>query len=217
MDHTKKIESFIKKKLAALGDHEHTRTKLRVLLKECGWTRRSDGAMAQIQGACEAAGIWPEPMLTATGLGPEDQIYFSKTKPRPYTKEIYSSLSFSSEKALQKFLLENFESIPEFKRLRKPKAEYRLPSGRRIDILCREKSSGDYVVIELKKRKQDAVGQILGYMEEVNRTLAGREQKNVRGIIVKGQPNRAIQRAIGDKLQGYPIEWIHYVVNLNFF
>jgi RecB family endonuclease NucS len=55
-----------------------------------------------------------------------------------------------------------------------------------IDILAKDKATGSYVVIELKRNQSsdDTVGQVLRYMGWVTENL---KEKRVRGIIVAGK------------------------------
>jgi hypothetical protein len=208
-----KIVRFIEKKLAALEGKEHTRSKLRVVLNDCGWRKRSPENLDWIQSACEEAAIYPEPMVTAPGLDWEEMIYFSRRKPDPYFPDWYAPQhAFSSEKALQRFLVENFTLIPQFKKLKDPKAEFELPSRRRIDILCREKKTNAFVVIELKKRDVDPLDQLRRYLAEVDRRLAQRGPKRyrVKGMIVTGEPNAALERSLRERIPDYPVVWFLY-------
>lgn len=212
-----RIDRFVARRQAALKGKEHTWSKLRVVLRECGWKRRGAENLQRIQAGCEKAGIYPEPMLTAPGLDREETIYFSHIKPRPYVAEHYSPHpAFSSEKALQRFLAQNLNRIPKLAHLKSPILEYRLPSGRRIDILCREKRTDAYVVIELKKLRVDPVGQIERYLVEVDRSLARKASPypEVRGIIITGQPNAVLERSLSARVSNYRVSWFLYRVKL---
>ncbi len=64
--------------------------------------------------------------------------------------------------------------------------EYALPSGKRIDILAKEKN-GRHVVIELKKSHSEymAVGQLLYYMGKLDEMFS--TPGNCRGIIIASE------------------------------
>jgi EVE domain-containing protein/endonuclease NucS-like protein len=68
-----------------------------------------------------------------------------------------------------------------------------------IDFLAVDKTSNDFVVIELKRgRTSDtAVGQVLRYMYWVKKNLAGADRK-VRGIIVASEVDDALRYATAD-------------------
>ena len=214
---TDKIGRFTAKRLAALADKPHTWSKLRVVLAECGWKRRGPENLRRIQSACEAAGIYPEPILTAPGLDWEETIYFSRVKPTPYVADHYSPHPvFASESLLQRFLARNLDRIPKLAHLKKPVLEYRLPSGGRIDILCREKRTNAYVVIELKKLAVDPVEQTRRYLVEVERELARQEvpAPEVKGIIITGQPSAVLERTLRERILDYEVSWFLYRVKL---
>ncbi len=217
--HQELIERFVVRKKKALDGQDHVRAKLKTVLKECGWARTSATNCKRIQKALVAAGIYPEPILDAEGVQFEDWIYSSQVKPKPYKRKNYSKWAFASEETLRRFLLSNFDRIKQFKRLKKPQREYKLPSGRRVDILCRERKSNDYVVIEIKKDNKDPIGQLLLYLREVNEKLAKAEDPpvKVRGMVISGQPNRAFKKALGEELGGYAVAWHVYRVQMKLY
>lgn len=71
--------------------------------------------------------------------------------------------------------------------------QYRTGIGP-IDILVRDKKSGNYVVLELKRNQtsDDTVGQILRYMGWVSENL---KDPNVRGIIIAGKYDEKLHYA----------------------
>jgi len=85
-----------------------------------------------------------------------------------------------------------------------------------IDLLAKDKITGDLVVIELKRGNTDSrvVGQILAYIDWVERNLARPGQK-VRGIVVVADGNKALfaaQHQVSNKLSVR-----YYRVNLDIF
>lgn len=103
------------------------------------------------------------------------------------------SQNFGLESQLENFLIENWNSINEFKDLELISdadgeiisQQYRVEVGR-IDILARDKNSKDYVIIELKKNRATewVVGQIRKYLGWIKKNLADKEAVGVRGIII---------------------------------
>lgn len=104
---------------------------------------------------------------------------------------VVSSGLFFMEKQLEEFIIENWNEsefgnsldlIYEDGLLKSQ--QYRTDIGI-IDILAKDKKTGSYVVIELKRNQtsDDTVGQVLRYMGWVTENL---KEKNVRGIIVAG-------------------------------
>jgi hypothetical protein len=85
----------------------------------------------------------------------------------------------------------NIGVVDPFRGLKILAQEYRLPSGRRIDILCEEvhkSGRGDLVVLEFKRDNSPdgVVAQILRYLEELSDVplFAGRRLK---GTILSGR------------------------------
>ena len=104
---------------------------------------------------------------------------------------VVSSGLFYMEKQLEEFIIENWNESEFGKSLDLiyedgllKSQQYRTDIGI-IDILAKDKATGSYVVIELKRNQSsdDTVGQVLRYMGWVTENL---KEKNVRGIIVAG-------------------------------
>ncbi|MGB4268223.1 MAG: endonuclease NucS domain-containing protein [Spirochaetota bacterium] len=98
--------------------------------------------------------------------------------------------NFYLEKYLEDFLYTNWESTELGKKYEiivekgEPVSlQYQTDIGK-IDLLVKDKSSGDYLVIELKKSQasDDTIGQVTRYMGWVKRNLAG--NKKVKGLII---------------------------------
>lgn len=215
-----RVQRFVAKKRAVLATRDRTHSRLKSILHACGWKRRTEKNLRQIQEAFEEAGIYPEPMLTAPGLNWDEMIYFTREQPQPYNPEWYAPAhAFSNERALHRFLIQNFDRIPEFSHLKQARSEYQLPSGRKVDILCREKRSNDYVVIELKKEGVDPSGQLEKYLIEVDKKLAQAESPSVgvSGIIITAKPNWAIERELPDAIQKYPVIWFVFRAHIELF
>ncbi|MBI3894526.1 MAG: DUF1016 family protein [Acidobacteria bacterium] len=112
------------------------------------------------------------------------------------------ALSFPMEKFLQEFLVENWTKTALGKELdlyiedEDVATEYQTDVGR-IDILAQDKSTKDWVVIELKKGRDSdkVVGQVLRYMGWVKKHKAG-SNENVRGIIITNESDDRIKYAM---------------------
>lgn len=98
--------------------------------------------------------------------------------------------NFYLEKYLENFLFTNWESMELGKKYEiivengEPVSlQYRTDIGI-IDLLVKDKSSGDYLVIELKRAQtsDDTIGQVTRYMGWVKKNLAG--NKGVHGLII---------------------------------
>lgn len=128
--------------------------------------------------------------------------------------------SFSLEKYLQEFIATNWAKTPLAKSLNLDLHQeddedgVEFPTGvGEIDLLARDRKSGDWVVIELKKGKSSdaVVGQVLRYMGWVAKNKASAGEK-VRGIIVTGDPDDHIKYAISVTQN---IEFFTYRVNFD--
>jgi len=127
-------------------------------------------------------------------------------------------LSFSLEKYLQEFIVSNWDRTPLAKTLDiltedEEKGVEFLTGVGEIDILARDRTTGDWVVIELKKGRNsdNVVGQLLRYMGWIRKHKA-RPGENVRGIIITGATDDRIKYAIS---ASPGIEFFTYRVNFD--
>jgi hypothetical protein len=107
---------------------------------------------------------------------------------------------FYMEKQLEDFIIENWatsELGQKFDLMYEEgvlvSQQYRTSIGP-IDILAKDKVSGNYVVVELKRNQtsDDTVGQILRYMGWVSENL---NDKNVKGVIIAGKYDEKLHYA----------------------
>jgi hypothetical protein len=118
------------------------------------------------------------------------------------TPPFEDSAAFSLEKYLQEFIVSNWGKTPLAKKLdiyiedEEEAVEFNTGVGE-IDILARDRSTGDWVVIELKKGHESdrVVGQLMRYMGWIRKHKAGAGEK-VRGIIITGLPDDRIKYAV---------------------
>ncbi|MBY0530675.1 MAG: endonuclease NucS [Xanthobacteraceae bacterium] len=125
--------------------------------------------------------------------------------------------AFFLEKYLEDFIVDNFQSI--FKGTLKVYEESEEFEGQQfttdvgsIDILAIEKSSGDFVVIELKKGRHSdrVVGQTLRYMGWVKENLC-KDGQGVRGLIITRDADKRLTYALsmtsGVEVRHYKIDF----------
>jgi restriction system protein len=103
---------------------------------------------------------------------------------------VKSASEFALDTHLEEFMDATWEGIGFGAKLVRYRSENQtgrqFPAGTwSIDFLCVEDSTGDFVIVELKKGKTSdvAVGQVLRYMGWVKQNLAKEKQK-VKGIII---------------------------------
>jgi hypothetical protein len=85
-----------------------------------------------------------------------------------------------------------------------------------IDVLARDKKSGDLVVIELKRGNSDSrvIGQVLAYIDWVQNNLASKGQK-VRGVVIVAEGNKALFAALHQVSEKVSVRY--YRVNLDIY
>ncbi len=152
--------------------------------------------------------VYSEENKTATEKDIESDLstildYYKKAVSLPITStapEISQGL-FYMEKQLEDFLIQNwgktelgekYDLIIEEGELKSQ--QFRTEMGL-IDILAKEKSSGNYVVIELKKNQtsDDTVGQLARYMGWIKKRFS----TEVKGIIIAGMKDKKLEYALG--------------------
>jgi hypothetical protein len=130
--------------------------------------------------------------------------YYRKVISMPVSETISVSRNqglFYMEKQLEDFIIHNWSNtelgqkydliIEEGVLLSQ---QYRTEIGP-IDILAKDKTTGDYVVIELKKDQtsDDTVGQIARYMGWIKKT---KNSSNVKGVIIAGHYDKKLDYAL---------------------
>ena len=149
------------------------------------------GVESPLEGSSQAApGAEPESVKSDSSISTEEQ------------QPSGGTLSFTLEKHLQEFLLSNWEKTALGKCYalhtedEESGAEYPTAVGE-IDILARDKTNGDWVVIELKRGRESdkVVGQLLRYMGWIKKNKAGAGER-VRGIIITSASDDRIKYAV---------------------
>jgi hypothetical protein len=204
LSHEEKIGKFVDSIDKKLRIKDSTYSHLSVILSNCGWQKKGPNNVGEINDALELRGIYTQPTLTKS-VPYDSRVYFHRDhREKP--------LLFADEDHLRDFLVDNFHRIDDFADLVNPKPEFHLQrSGKKIDILCRERGTGAYVVVELKRDFGTPVTQIHEYLDEVSEDLA-KEQFDVKGIIITGRPMplAADYSTIG----GFPVQWLTYNVGM---
>jgi len=159
----------------------------------CDLAKRYDGSLLQIDGAFGQLADIDSEIGTA-----EDE---ESAEIEGY--DIESKQEFGLESHLEDFLVENWEKTSLGKRYSLLEEDgdmigqqYRTNIGR-IDLLAREKKTGDWVVIELKKGRPSisVVGQLALYMGWVQDNLA-RGEEEVKGVIIAGEADEKLKYAV---------------------
>jgi len=130
--------------------------------------------------------------------------YYKKTVSIEIRKEdsVLSQGLFYMEKQLEDFIIHNWDKTELGKRFsliiedgELVSQQFRTEIGP-IDILAKDKKTGDYVVIELKKNQtsDDTVGQITRYMGWIKKN---KNNPNVKGIIIAAEFDKKLEYALG--------------------
>jgi hypothetical protein len=139
---------------------------------------------------------------SATFVGQSETAGTLQSESAPLVTPAGEAFLFPLEKYLEDFIVSNWEKTALGKTLvlhvedDEIATQYSTDIGP-IDILARDKSNHDWVVIELKKGKSSdaVVGQLLRYMGWVKKHRATGSQ-NVRGIIITSAPDDRIKYAM---------------------
>lgn len=186
------------------------RRLLRTVVERCD-ARLSRRFLARLSERLAAKGIYTEPPLESKGLRGRDWIYFASG---PFPPD---ELLFPRERDLLRFVSACigtgiFRDLRPAKFARNGGREFRLAGGRRIDLLCEEKSNSadsTLVAIELKQGgERGVVEQLVEYLDALKVQFPNRA---VRGIIVTGRESRVGSKVL-TSLEGHTIDWFCYEV-----
>ena len=185
--------------------------RLKTVMKQCGWKKRGKDNLQRIQCAFEPVGPFPQPELTAEDIGVNSWIYFSKKRTDTLRQE--PQQLFPKEQGLERFIIANLDRIRGLEGLEFEMRQAPVRTGH-IDVLCRDRESGDYVVLELKRSDTDhrVIGQMAAYMNSAEKRYAKPKGVGIRGIIITGQPNAALQEALHHV--DYDISWMTYEIEM---
>jgi len=119
---------------------------------------------------------------------------------------------FTTEYVIQRQILTNWQQTPWFARYDVVQDEFPVDGGltsRRIDILARDRITGDWLVIELKRAEAhpSAVGQVAEYLTALGRRddfAAGRLQG---ALVAQRVPPNVRSMAMAEGVAAYEIEW----------
>jgi hypothetical protein len=107
-------------------------------------------------------------------------------------------LRITLEQYLEDLLVEQWHTLPWANELEYLDRQVKCGKNDRLDILARDRTSRDYVVIELKRDQGDdeVVGQVSRYMGWIKQHRADHEGVGVRGIIVAHEATERLRSAV---------------------
>lgn len=191
------------------------RHALRVVLRQCGQEKRSARLLTALDAALAERGISARPGLLEPALAYDAPITFSRAARTSWQP----GATFPDERSLENFLVAHYRRLPALKNLKRPRRQYPLPSGQRVDLLFEERGSNALVVCELKVgiSGYGAVSQLFAYIDQLRASplAAGRK---IKGLIVTGTPDASLedQIAILAAQRGVEVRWLCYRVEVTF-
>ena len=191
------------------------RHALRVVLRQCGQEKRSARLLTALDTALAERGITARPGLHEPALAYDAPITFTRGERTAWQP----GATFPDERSLEDFIVAHYRRLPALKNLKRPRRQFPLPSGQRVDLLFGERGTNALVVCELKVgiSGYGAVSQLFTYIDQLRASpvAAGRE---VKGLIVTGTPDAALedQIAVLAKQRGVEVRWLCYRVEVTF-
>lgn len=119
---------------------------------------------------------------------------------------------FTTEYVLQNKILTNWAETPWAARYDVVRSEYPVDGGltsRRIDILARDRISGDWLIIELKRAEASmaAVKQVVGYLRLLGKQDAFAQGRLEGAIVAERIPSAVLAAAEYEGLSAYEAKW----------
>jgi Endonuclease NucS len=189
-----------------------THSKLSVIVHACGAKKRSSKLMTNLADALLARGIYTDPDITDLRVPLETWVRFSYEPPTP--SEV-PGLLFPGEYGLERFIALNAPRIEGLNGIDIIKTQFEVPGGL-VDIVGRDRATGQLVAIELKKGAPDQklVAQLFNYVRALDGTPVAPD--GVRGVILTGLPDAKLQEYAEHLAAdyGYQVDWYLYRVEM---
>jgi hypothetical protein len=187
--------------------------KRRTLGAVAGYRKVPAAVLDAISDGLRAQGIYHRPAdLQRCRL--DDTVTFSRT---PFADQ---HLRFPNERALGQFIEANWRYLAPFARCTRPRREFRLPSGRKIDLYLREGSGHVVCELEATDGKYETASQLEAYVNELRDLLVakGRSEEPIRAVAVTASPNPREERQLRawGARRGIEVNWYCYTPHLEF-
>jgi RecB family endonuclease NucS len=120
------------------------------------------------------------------------------SKARAVGAKLSLNLQVALERYLEDLLIQDWDCLPWAIELEYLDRQVECGTLGRIDILARDRNTGDYVVIELKRDQSDdeVIGQCSRYMGWIKQYWAEPADVGVRGVIVAHDATDRLQAAV---------------------
>ena len=176
------IAVFIGNVREGLARRTVVRRRLAVIARQCGRSRLSEAFIGELETALRRAQIHVDRPLDKRASVSKELVRLSL---KPFAP---AEVEFGCERQLVDLVVDAVGRVAPLTNLRIWRREFALPSGRRIDLLCKatdRSGKGDLVALEFKRgtARLEAIQQLHEYIEELRaqRFAAGRR---VRGILL---------------------------------
>lgn len=187
-------------------------SKLRVLLAEAGYRRRSKRILTDLQAAFDERRIKCHPTIDDPRNTRDTRIYFFRELPGDL---VHDAELFPKEAHLEHFIEVNYPLLTSFQNLDLLKRQYQLGPEKKIDLMFKDRKNNDLVGVELKKGEPDerTVQQISVYFRALEKE-SKREGCGFRLVLITGQPHSDIERTLR-KVTDNRFELWRYTVKLD--
>jgi hypothetical protein len=190
---------------------DYRQLKLSTVISRCGWSNRSAARMELLTARLGERGLHCDPSLTTEDLDRDHWIRVSRMLP-PLPVQ-----TPPTERDLIAYIQANHRLIPPLDQYGPViGAEYRLPSGRKVDLVIKDARRRRWLVIEVENKgakNREAPAQLCEYMAEVNGKClpAGYE---VEGMIISAEADpRHVELLMGAPAPGR-LHWLVFGMQL---
>lgn len=203
------------------GKPEATRRKLKTLVEESGWEKRSPERLKALIGSLGDAGLFADPDISDIHLPLATYISFSREPRTPVGRTIHPerALGFVLSKYPDRLeaVLSDLGKLKLHSGGAKPERTFYLDDQSVKPDLVFTSSSKRWLVCELEARepKGDSIDALVRYIEVISRL-----GKPVTGLLVTGTPTtngqrRHIERKVGSlRERGVDARWVTYDVDV---
>lgn len=185
--------------------------KLSTVIAKCGWANRSASRMELLAARLGERGLHCDPPLTTEDLDRDHRIRFSRMLP-PVPVQ-----TPPSEKDLIAYIKANHRLIPPLDQYGPGiEAEYKLPSGDRVDLLIKDVRRRRWLVIEVENKgakNREAPAQLCDYMAEVKAKLLP-DGYDIEGMIISAEADpRHVELLMAAQAPGR-LHWLTFSMQL---
>jgi len=185
--------------------------KLSTVISRCGWSNRSAARMELLTARLGERGLHCDPPVTTEDLDRDHWIRFSRMLP-PVPVQ-----TPPSEKDLIAYIEANHRLIPPLDQYGPEiEAEFRLPSGDRVDLVIKDVRRRRWLVVEVENKgakNREAPAQLCDYMSEVKAKLLP-DGYDIEGMIISAEADpRHVELLMAAQAPGR-LHWLTFSMQL---